>query len=101
MYSTEDRVAERCGAVGKGTLLNTHRLENAEVHVRHPRFPVSPICPMLEAHICSTRDQRRQVTWIVRRTRATSKHHNRVVEQTAISILISGELTQEVSKLLA
>ena len=56
---------------------------------------------MLEAHICSTRDQRRQVTWIVRRTRATSKHHNRVVEQTAISILISGELTQEVSKLLA
>ena len=101
LRATEDRTAERAGAVGERFLLDAQRSQNAEVHVRHPRLALPPVGPVLEAHVGSAGDQRRQVVRVVRRARAASEQHDGVVEHAAVAVLIAGQALQEVRHLLA
>ena len=67
--------------------MDPHRVQNTQVHIRHPRFLAMPIGTMPQAHIGAAGDQRRQIGGIMGSTRSTSIEHDTVVEYRAIGIL--------------
>ncbi len=57
----EDRTFQNAGAVSKGVRLNAHRTKDAEIHIRHAGFTLSPVLTMFQAHVGPPSDQGGQV----------------------------------------
>ena len=72
------------------------------MHVRHPGFTLAaPVHAVLQPHIRAPCHQRRQVVRVMRRTRAASEHHDRIVQNAPIAVLIGVQITQEMRNALA
>ena len=89
MSRAEDGIREGPLAVGKSILLNAHRLQDAQLQVRHPGLAFSVIHSMLQAHVGATGNQRGQIAWLVGGTGSTAIQHNGVIQHRPLGILIA------------
>ena len=73
-------------AVGERGFLNSHRMQDAEEHIRHGRLTVAPVRAMLQTHVHSAGNQRGEIRGIMRGTGTTAKQHDAVVQHTSIGV---------------
>src|SRR5689334_25339144 len=100
--SCENRRIQRTRAIRERLLVDRKSAQDAQIHVGHPRLALpTPVTPVLEAHIASSREQRWEIVGVVRGARAAAEQDDAVVQHASLSILVPTELFKEMRELPA